>query len=212
MRFPVAALLVAACTGTELPEGTGEGLVTVDRVPPPGVEVVQRPEWKVGDQFAYRRGGKLTTSYRVKERTPAGYAVVEEGTGMVFELTPDLCEKARYVPTNASALRLRDPADYALTWPLWVGKRWTCHYVEKRPGEASEPVRVHSRCEAEEVIETDFGVRLKCLRIVHQARLELAGQTFLDKTAIHYYSPQVGWYARRIEDGVRTELERYHRQ
>ena len=34
------------------------------------------------------------------------------------------------------------PADFELAWPLWVGKRWSCHYVSRAPGREDLPLFV----------------------------------------------------------------------
>jgi hypothetical protein len=205
-------LAAAGCSAPSLSEGSGEGLFAFDRRPPEGAAVWERPQWLAGDRFVYRRGDHITVALRVVEAGSDGYALTEEATGLRLLLTPDLAETERRSPIDPSLQRVKAPANFELSWPLWVGKRWGCHYLDKKPGVEPEPLRVLHHCEAEETIETSFGAKLRCLRIVRTERLEIPGRQFLSRCVVLHYSPEIGWFARRIEDSVLTEIESWHRQ
>ncbi len=201
-----------SCHSTELPEGTGAGLLAWDRTPPKGAKLWQRPKLRQGDRFVYRRGGRIDLEYRVTRADESGYELLEERTGLIRVLTPDLAETERFVPNNPAKRVVRAPADFLLHFPLWVGKRWSGQYLEKHPDGRVLPIRVHYRCEAVVAVRLDSGVTLPCLRIVRTSRLEIGNRKFLDQTSILDYAPKLGWFARRIADGVKSEIRAWHRQ
>ncbi len=102
------------------------------------------------------------------------------------------------------------PSDRVLHWPLWVGKTWSCQFMEVSK-DGVQPIRVIYHCEAQEPIQTRAGT-FDCLRIRRIARLEIPGRIYLDKVSLLWYSPKVGWWVRKLEDGIETELTDYQRQ
>lgn len=209
--LPFVLVFAAACSSSgTLAEGRGDGLAAVDRTPPAGARVFARPTWTEGDWFDYRKGGEVTSRWRVTRADEHGYELVEATSGVTLGLTRDLAETER--SSHGQVQLVKDPADFELTWPLWVGKRWTSSFVEKRPGGVAEPIRARYRCEAIVPLVTTAGAKLECLRIVRTARLELPGRKFLEQTAILDYCPAIGWFARRIEDGLMSEISAWQRQ
>jgi hypothetical protein len=77
--------------------------------------------------------------------------------------------------------------------------------------DGAQPIRVLYRCEARERIQTKAG-SFDCLRIRRVARLEIPGQIYLDKVSLLWFSPKVGWWVRKLEDGIETELTQFQRQ
>lgn len=207
---PLLSLLFAACQSTALPPGHGEGLTAVDRQPPAGATTWERPQWNGGDRFVYVRGKQVTTAFRVREATADGYLLVDERSGMQRSLSPDLAFRRLDFPDDPEAVRVHDPEDAELSWPLWVGKRWTVHYLRKAPG-AAMPVRADYHCDAQETLVTPAGT-FDCLRIWRRAQPLLPGRTFMENVEVLWYAPQVGWFARRLENSVVQELQEFHRQ
>src|SRR5690606_27880206 len=134
------ALLAAGCSST--PPGTenpGRGVVTVDLEVPPDVPTAARPQWHVGDRFVYRRGGLVQVSFRVVTASDEGYELEEETTGLRNSFTVDLGVRGQELPSDSSMTRTLDPFDASLSWPLWPGKKWVCHFV-RRGGAVDVPI------------------------------------------------------------------------
>ncbi|RMH05159.1 MAG: hypothetical protein D6702_01190 [Planctomycetota bacterium] len=211
--FLLAALiLLPACAAhDELPAGSGRGLVSWDRQPPAGAETFARPEWTVGDRFVYRRGDEIRAAFRVDAIDENGIRLVEEESGLFEFLDRDLGERGQDMPGLPKARRVFDPADSGYSWPLWVGKRWTCHYLSKRPGQKQPlPLLVRYECDAVEEVTVPAGT-FRCLRIWRRARVAAKG-SFKERTSLSWYSPEVGWFVRRLNADELTELVEVHRQ
>lgn len=207
----VASLsLVTACAGVApFPEGEGEGLVTVDRAVPASTSVAARPEWAVGDRFEYLRGGEQHTTWRVESAGPEGYKLVQEMTGVVTLLDQDLGVLGEDVPDDPVQARRRSPVDNEYAWPLWVGKRWTTNYLRKVPG-AALPVQAEYECDAIETISVPAGT-FECYRIWRKARPLVPGK-YYESANVLWYAPEVGYFVRKLENSVVTELQDVHRQ
>ncbi|MFQ5507480.1 MAG: hypothetical protein ACE5F1_22175 [Planctomycetota bacterium] len=200
-----------SCGSTRSPELRGGGILSVSREVPPGVELVESPpNWTRGDRFVYRKGGKFRYEFRVLETDETGYVLLDESSGAKQKLTRELAETERAEPEEGSARR-KDPFDAELSWPLWVGKRWTCQYIDKIPGKDGLPVTAEYHCDATEEVRAPAGT-FRCFRIWRNAKLKIPGGNFFDNAAVLWYSPEVGWFVRRLEDGTLRELESYHRQ
>jgi hypothetical protein len=119
--------LLASCQSLGLPPGSGKGIVSFDREPPQGVELFERPVWQKGDRFVYWRGGIMRLAFQVAEQTEDGYVLVDEQTGVRTRLTLDLGFAGSELPGEPESARVEDPAEALLHWPLWEGKRWSCH-------------------------------------------------------------------------------------
>lgn len=210
LRTAVLLSLLAACSTPEVGGRGGRGLVSVDRAVPASRLQVSRPEWLVGDRFVYRRGGKIRLEYRVTGKTEQGYILQEVGTRMEFALGLDLERLSESIPGQASEQRVFAPSDHVLTWPLWVGKRWSCEYHLRNAGAASVPVLVNYECDARETITVPAG-SFDCFRIWRRSRPLIEGNYF-DKVSLLWYAPGVGYFVRRLEGEVVTELESYQRQ
>ncbi len=207
----LCASALAACQGAPpAPPLVGQGLVTVDRTPPEGAATFARPEWLVGDRFVYERGGRMQIPVRVSKADEQGYVLVDERAGLELLLDRDLGELGERVPADPSRDRRRDPVDARLTWPLWVGKRWTCHYVQRAADGSGLPILATYTCDAIETVTVPAGT-FDALRIWRRARPAVEGE-FLDATEVGWYAPAVGWFVRRLADGTLTELREFDRQ
>jgi hypothetical protein len=169
------------------------------------------PGWKKGDRFLYRRGGQVRSAWRVLEATEAGYELGEESSGLVLLLDKDLGQLAEEDPNAPEQQRVLAPRDAQLSWPLWHGKHWVVEYLRKVPNEPALPIVAAYECDGVETIKVPAG-SFECWRIWRRARPAIEGRRFLDQSSILWYAPQVGWFVRRLEDGVLTELESWQRQ
>jgi hypothetical protein len=207
----LAALLPACASRFALPEGSGEGLVSWDRAAPAGAATAPHPAWKVGDRFVFRRGESVRMAYRVEQADDGGVVLAEEESGLRLALDPELGERGQALPGDPRARRAFDPADSSWSFPLWVGKRWTCHFLSKRPGEDEPvPLLVSYHCDAEEEITVPAGT-FRCLRVWRRARVAAKGD-FRERTSLSWYAPEVGWFVRRLTGDELTELVEVHRQ
>jgi hypothetical protein len=205
------ASLLAACAGAPAPvEVEGKGLVTVDAEPPAGARTWNRPEWQVGDRFAYLRAGRIEIGVRVVSADESGYVLEDERNGVLLLLDRDLGELGERVPADSSRDRSRDPVDARLTWPLWVGKRWTCHFVQRHADGGGLPLLATYTCDTIEDVTVAAGT-FRCLRIWRRTRPAIPGE-FLDAHELMWYAPDVGWFVRRLGDGALTELVEFDRQ
>lgn len=205
------ALLGACATPTELPEGSGRGLVSYDRMPPPGVEVFDQPAWTPGDRFVFRLGEDVRIAFRVDEVAPDGITLLEEESGLRHRLDPQLGDRGQDLPGRPEATVVFDPADSTFSFPLWVGKRWSCHYLSKHAG-ASEPVPllVSYHCDAIEEVTVPAGT-FRCLRIWRRARVAAKGD-YRELCSLFWYAPEAGFVARRLNGNELLELQFVHRQ
>lgn len=204
----IALVAVAACGTPGLPEGSGQGLVTHDRRAPDGARTVERPTWTDGDRFVYRRGGQLRLALRVIAEED-GFRLVEEATGLVTRLGPDLEQRGQEAPDAPELERVLAPGDTQLCWPLWAGKRWTCHFLRKAPGQLL-PVWADYVADQWESVTAPAG-RFECLRIWRRVRPAIEG-SFFEQVDLLWYSPDAGYFVQKLEDGVITELAEVHRQ
>ena len=211
--FVVLALLASAgaCSSpATLPEGEGAGLVRWDRRPPEGAWLVERPQWTVGDRLVYRAGDWLSLDLRVIEVGPEGM-VLEEAGGTLQTLTPDLGALRDEVPGDPEQTRVNEPADASYHFPLWPGKRWAVEFVRKAPGEKQGlPLLVEYHCDREERVTVPAG-EFRTLRIWRRARLSNDPES-RERVSLLWYAPEIGFFVRRLNDGVLLELEEAHRQ
>ena len=215
-RIEVAALGLAVawatgCAGTPtLPDGSGRGIVAFDRDPPAGVEVFERPEWTAGDRFVYLRAGLIRLPFRVLDGEDGGYVLEHEESGGQTLITRDLAMAGQRDPEMPGGVRVDDPPEALLHWPLWAGKRWTCHFFRKQAGQPVLPLQATYHCDGTETITVPAGT-FECLRIWRRVRVAAEGQ-YLERTSLLWYAPEAGYFARRLENGTLVELAELYRQ
>ncbi|MHC5066055.1 MAG: hypothetical protein ACYTG5_19000, partial [Planctomycetota bacterium] len=127
----LASCCFSACSTPSFDESAGRGLVSVDRAAPASDNSAPMPNWQRGDRFTYRRGGKIRMELLVADKQADGYILQEVSSGIRFGMGLDLSRRSETVPGAASQDRQFAPADQVLTWPLWVGKKWSCEYLLK---------------------------------------------------------------------------------
>ncbi len=211
-RALIPSLFLAACaTPAALPPGSGAGLVSWDREAPTAAESFPAPHWMVGDRFVYEKGGIARLAYRVQSADPKqGYTLREEKSGLLLHLTPELAEVGQEMPGEPETRRRIDPYDAIFSFPLWVGKRWSCEFLSKRPDQPPLPLLVNYSCDALETITVPAG-SFRCLRIWRRARVAAEGN-YKERVSLIWYAPEVGWIVRRLDDSLLLELQEAHRQ
>lgn len=209
LGLPLA--LTGGCSSTKastLP--SGRGLVSYDRTAPAGAERFPRPDWKEGDLFEYRRGERVRMRLRVERHADGGLLLVDEERRTALALDEDLGELGE-LAEDRETYRVRfDPIDACFSWPLWSGKRWATHFVRRTEAGEEIPFLVEYRCDGIETIEVPAG-RLRCLRIWRTVSIAAEGD-FVERAALLWYSPEVGYLARRLENSLVVDLVDYQRQ
>lgn len=199
-----------ACQGTGAALPPGQGLVTVDRDPPSGAELFEAPSWKVGDRFVYLKGGVSRLSFRVESTEAGVHRLVDEQAGLVTLVGEDLSERGQEKPDAPELTVAYDPADFQITWPLWVGKRWSCHLVRRADGQEDVPLLVSYECDGIDTVKVPAGT-FRCLRIWRRARPARQGN-YLERISVEWYAPEVGAFVRRLNDSMLVEAVEIDRQ
>lgn len=204
-------VLLAACSGipTKMPPGKGPGLVTVPKEPPAGVETFPRPKFQRGDRLVFEIGRATKFTMRVTKADEAGYEFAQEGANEVAVYDANLGVMAIRRPGEPHQDEMRAPVDSTFTWPLWVGKRWTCIFMEKNPMAGAWEVAVEYRADAIETIKVPAG-EFRCVRIWRHS-VPTRGR-FARATSIYWYAPKVGFWVKKLDDGIQTVLIDYERQ
>ena len=206
----VALLALPACESQpaprELPEGHGRGVVAADPAPPAGALTWAAPTLRIGDRFTLQRGDDARASFEVVGLLPDAY-LIDGGAGPGgFQLRRglDLSYQGEFFP-NGEPLHVLSPADVRYHWPLWVGKRWQCEFVDRTIGGPAMPVEVAYFVEAVETISVPAGT-FEALRIVrHERRRTSQGPSRL-RTQLTWYAPTIGSEVRQLVDGELFEL------
>ncbi len=202
----VVALSLFACSAPPPPQSsaaTGRGVIAFDAEVPTGAKTWPRPEWNVGDAFTMVRGEHVRGTFRVLEVTPEHYAI-DTGAGPVLRRTRDLGNLGQWSAANAPE-HLLAPVDARYHWPLWVGKRWSCEFVDRGPGAPPVPLRADYVVEDLDTITVPAGT-FEALRIVRTLRLVGAEARYLPQTKMTWYAPAVGIEIRQLDGDSLVEL------
>jgi hypothetical protein len=198
---------VVACQSTPvMPEGEGPGLLAADPVPPEGARTWNAPDWRLGDSFTLLQGARLKMKFVVTEVTDQGYTLTDE-RGTRLRRGKDLAILGEWPKEGAAAGHLLAPSDLRYHWPLWVGKRWRCGYVDKSVGGPALPIEVAYEVEGIDAIRTAGG-NFQALRILRTSRpkVEEKDAAFLDRTMLTWYCPDVGLEVRQVLAETAVEL------
>ena len=203
---------LAACSSTSgdppVPAGpAGAGLLSFDAQPPAGAKTWNRPSWHVGESFVLRRGNRAQGQFRVTAIENGAY-VLDTGGGPLLKRDLDLGNLGEWAP-DGTALRELAPVDARFHWPLWVGKRWSCEFVDRAPG--ARPVAMQASYFVEDLDEITVPAgTFQALRVVRTVRLVGTDQ-YLTKTQITWYSPDVGTEIRQLAGDLLLELVEHTR-
>jgi hypothetical protein len=210
---PVAALLalvLSACASTPpMPEGTGPGLIAFDAAVPASSQLWQQPEWRVGDTFSLRRGGKTRIDFRVAAVDDQGYLLVD-GKGNRLRRGLDLSNVGEWAPEGDDPLHVLSPPDVRFHWPLWLGKKWRCRYADRTAGGAALPIETAYEVEDLDTVTTPAGT-FSALRILRTSRLLIDDQSFLERVMVVWYAPDIGLEVRQILGDTSVELVEWAR-
>jgi hypothetical protein len=206
----VAALLSGACSARHAHLPPGPGLVAADRTPPEGAAVQVAPTWLPGDRFVYQKAGHLRLALRAAVLDDERLALVDEASGRALLLGADHVERGERPPEGEQGGYELDPGDELLSWPLWVGKRWTTQFVSRAEGRSDLPLVALYHCDAAEPVSVPAGT-FECLRVWRRVRAALPG-AYPERVSILWYAPEIGAIARRLDDGLLAELAEVHRQ
>lgn len=205
MRTPFAStLLLAACTGVAPPPAiTGSGMLSSDGAAPPGAATYDRPRWSLGDRMVFERGSRMRVELTVTEVAADGYTL-SDAQGSRLRKSLDFADLGEYPAAVAPAGRVFEPQDHRYHWPLWVGKRWRCQYVDRMPDGRVLPIEAGYEVEDLDSVTTPAGTFL-ALRIRRVARLQLEGN-YLDRTTFTWYAPELGLEVRQTIGDTLLEL------
>jgi hypothetical protein len=209
---PLLSLLIASCglaPQPSLPKGDGPGLVAFDADAPVGAMQWQRPQWEVGDTFTLLRGGKQRVTFTVAEKDESGYRLVDD-SGNAHERSLDLAMRAEFRKGEDEPSHELTPEDVRFHWPLWVGKSWTCRYVDRTAGGPSLPIETVYVVEDLDRVSTPAGA-FDALRIVRRSR-RCDADGFLDRCNVIWYAPSIGSELRQALGDTVVELVAYSRQ
>jgi hypothetical protein len=202
----VAFTALTACTAPPPAPGasaSGRGLVQWDHDPPPGAATWSRPTWHVGDRFVLLRGERLRGEFRVTAATAEHYAL-DPGNGIQLRRDLDLGNLGEWQP-DGEPLHVLSPVDTRYHWPLWVGKRWSCEFVDR--GRDAAPITMHADYLVEDLdtVTVPAGT-FPALRIVRRLQLVGAPADFLARWQIAWYAPDLGTEVRQLFGDTIVEL------
>lgn len=205
---PVLMLAAVGCRGAPRAEATpgaeGRGLLAFDAEPPVGAVLWQRPEPRLGDRFTLLRGGHTRLTFRVVE-VGANGSTLQDEQGHRLRRDVELGHLGEWGATGETAIQRLSPVDARFHWPLWVGKKWRCEYVDSTAGGASLRIEAAYLVEGLDTVVVPAGT-FQALRIVRRATLKTDGDLFLDRTTFRWYAPSIGLEVRRVVDDTAFEL------
>jgi hypothetical protein len=209
----LAFALPACKSGPALPPGDGRGLVAADSEPPAGAEVFQRPSWRVGDRMVLLVGGQRRLEISVTRADATGYDLQNAKSGFRQRLDQDLAVLADLPAPDQGdePLRVSAPRDVRFHWPLWVGKRWRCHFLLKATEGDPMPLEVSYEVEGIDTVRVPAG-SFRCLRILRV--VSFAGEDErrgLQKAGAIWYAPDPGVEVRQLVEGSMIELAEWTR-
>jgi len=191
----------AAVAATESP--AARGLIEASE-PPARAILWQRPEWRVGDRFVLARGERMRFPLRVEAVHDTHYELAAGGA--VLRRDRDLGNLGEWSPAG-EPLHVLAPVDVRFHWPLWLGKRWACEFVD-RAGGSGVAVRADYVVEELDQVTVPAGT-FAALRIVRTVRRLDDGEDWLPRTQISWYAPDVGHEVRQLVGDAMVELVEY---
>ena len=198
----------ARAAGAEV-EPVGRGVVRVSAEAPADAEVWQRPLWRVGDQFTLVRGDRMTGTFTVRSND-GGVYVIDMGNGSLLRRDQDLGNLGHWRDSEEEAERAMLPADARYHWPLWVGKQWTCDFVDR--ARTGKPLRMSASYEVEAIDHVNVPAgSYEALRISRRLRLVDGRADVLTRAQMIWYAPDAGLEVRQLIGDTLVELVSYKR-
>ena len=164
-------------------------------------EIVTRPEWRVGDRWAFKRtvltGATAVVTHQVVAATMEGYTVRVVGLAaeVTRQWTPDL-HLAREALGNGTTVRYEPPASY-FTWPLKPGATWDQEFQYSDGRNDGRYLNTWKVSEGIEAIDTVAG-RFYVLRVERRSGTQ--------RLETYWYSPRIRYWVR-LEDSLRGYVE-----
>ncbi|HEX5050475.1 MAG TPA: hypothetical protein VFZ65_01765 [Planctomycetota bacterium] len=196
-----------ACQGapeSPMPDGGGKGLTGADAEPPAGATTWARPEWHVGDRFVLVRGEVAKAEFAVIAVDADTYTLRGPGN-LRSRRDLDLGYLGDWEAERDEPVHLLSPVDVRFHWPLWVGKRWSCEFVDRVRGRPAMPTQATYLVEALDTVTVPAGT-FEALRIVRTLRLQSPDERFLTRTQIIWYAPSIGTEVRQVIADTAVEL------
>lgn len=213
MRSSLAVAVLAfssfACQAPTptLPDGEGRGLLSSDTTAPAGAAVYERPTWRVGDRFTMVVGERVRSTFTVTAVEGQGYVLDCDGkVRMHYDL--DLGNLGMWVGDGDVAQRLLSPVDVRYTWPLWVGKTWSCEFAERTVGGPAVTLAARYRVEAIDRVSVPAGT-FEALRIVRLLRPTAGADATPTRAQVIWYAPSVGFEVRQMIGQSLIELDSF---
>lgn len=201
----LALLLACGCKAPSVADTApaGRGLLRVDEAAPPGAATWERPEWRVGERFRLLRGDRQQGTLTVVAAGADGYTL-DTGLGMLLKRDRDLANLGEW-RADGTPKRLLAPSDRRYHWPLWVGKAWSCEFVDQAgDGAGAMTMQADYLVEAVDTIKVPAGT-FEALRIVRRVRLLGRGE-FLTRMQMTWYAPAIGAEVRQLAGDSSIEL------
>ena len=194
---------------SDQPELVGRGLLDVSDAPV-GVRTWLCPKWQVGDRFTMVRGEHMRGTFVVRSIEDGTY-VVDMGNDRLVHRDQNLGNLGEWHASTGEPQRVMSPVDIRYHWPLWVGKRWSCEFVDQvRDGEA---VRMLASYEVEALDHVEvLAGSYDALRIRRSLRLVAGGERFLTRTQMIWFAPDPGIEVRQLLGDTLIELAALERQ
>ena len=212
MRWLCCSLLLGACASVpDLPQADtdGIGLTASDEQAPVGVEVWHRPQWRVGDRFTLVRGQLLRGDFEVVQ-AEGGVYTIDVGNGRLLRRDFDLGNLGEWSQADDQPLRVMTPVDVRYHWPLWVGKRWQCEFIDRVSGGEALRMSASYHVEAMDSVQVPAG-EFRALRIVRTLRLLAKDGDFLTRTQMAWFAPDAGLEVRQLLGDTLVELVAWQR-
>lgn len=187
-----------------LPDGVGRGLLQADAKPPAGATTYERPTWRTGQTFVLVRGDVVGAQFAVEAAAADGYVVRGPG-GVRLRRDLDLGNLGEWQPEGDQPLHLLSPVDVRFHWPLWIGKRWSCEFVDRAPGGEALTMVADYEVEDLDTVTVRAGT-FAALRIVRTLRLPAAADRVMTRTQVIWYAPSIGTEVRQILGDTEVEL------
>jgi hypothetical protein len=207
-RLPSTWLILAcaaACRGPVTPPPTvgGRGLLQADQQAPEGAATWTQPEWRVGDRFVILRGERQQAAFTVTAADANGYTL-DTGLGLLLKRDRDLGNLGEWRHDGQPRHQLL-PVDRRYHWPLWVGKAWSCEFVDQPAAAAPMTMQANYMVEGLDTITVPAGT-FEALRIVRRVRLLGRDDEYLTRSQVTWYAPALGTEVRQLVGDALVEL------
>lgn len=207
-RLAVAIAFAGALAGCSsapppaMPDGMGRGLLQADAAPPADAALYERPDWLVGQTFVLVRGDVAAAQFVVENVDASGYWLRSSG-GVHLRRDRDLGNLGEW--QDGEPVHLLSPVDARFHWPLWIGKRWSCEFVDRALGGHALTMLASYEVEDLDTVTVRAGT-FDALRIVRTLQLPAAGDRVMTRTQVLWYAPSIGAEVRQILGDTEVEL------